>query len=73
MNVRNDEAFQFNYWLIILKLLKLGIPWDFIENSSEAQIHMMLGVESAMAQKENEDNQAQASRGSMPHLDGMGF
>lgn len=73
MNVRNDEAFQFNYWLIILKLLKLGIPWDFIENSSEAQIYMMLGVESAMAQKENEDNQAQASRGSMPHLDGMGF
>jgi len=47
--------------MITIRLLKLGIPWDFIMDATESQIHLILGIEAAMNQKENEDNQAQMS------------
>ena len=60
-NVQPHEAFIFNYWLLILKLLKVGLPWDFLMEISEAQLYMILGVQTAVEQKENEDQQADMS------------
>jgi len=57
-NVLPHEAFIFNYWLLILKLLKVGLPWDFLMEISEAQLYMILGVTTAIEQKESEDQQS---------------
>ena len=54
-NVLPHEAFLFNYWLVILKMLKVGLPWVFLMEISEAQLYMILGVQTAIEQKEQED------------------
>ena len=54
-NVNAHEAFLFNYWLLVLKMLKIGLPWDFLMEISEAQLYMILGVQNAIEQKEQED------------------
>ena len=58
-NVLPHEAFLFNYWLVILIMLKVGLPWEFLMEISEAQLYMILGVQNAIDQKENEDQQAE--------------
>jgi hypothetical protein len=58
-DVHVHEAFLFNYWLLILKMLKIGLPWDFLMEISEAQLYMILGVQTAIEQKENEDQQSE--------------
>ena len=62
MDVRYDESIKYIFWMDTLRLLKLGIPWDFIMDATESQIYLILGIEAAMNQKENEDNQAQMSQ-----------
>ena len=44
-----------------MKLLKAGLPWEFLMEISEAQLYMILGVQTAVEQKENEDQQADMS------------
>ena len=34
------ESIIFNYWTIVLHLLKLGIPWEAITNFSDAEINI---------------------------------
>ena len=38
-------------------MLKANIPWDVIQELSEAEIYMVLGIASAFEQKEAEDEQ----------------
>ena len=35
----------------ILRLLEIGIPWDFIRESDEEEIEIALGVKLALLQK----------------------
>tara|TARA_R110002110_G_scaffold129934_1_gene310135 strand:+ start:1159 stop:1296 length:138 start_codon:yes stop_codon:yes gene_type:complete len=45
--------------------MKMGIPWDALNELSEAEVVMILGILSAFSQKEAEDEQramAAASR-----------
>lgn len=51
------EAIVFSYWIIIVQLLKQGIPWDAIQKLSEEEVTFILGVMSAFNQKEDEDQQ----------------
>jgi len=39
-------------------MLKIGLPWDFLMEISEAQLYMILGVTTAIEQKESEDQQS---------------
>ena len=71
MDVKWEEACLYNYWLITLKLLKLGIPWEFIASLEESQLYMILGVEGALAQKEQEEQQSEMN--SMHSNIGRGF
>ena len=68
MDVKYEESVKFGFWSITLRLLKMGIPWDFIMEATESQIYLVLGIEAAMNQKENEDNQAQMSSHKMPKM-----
>ena len=51
-----------------MKLLKAGLPWEFLMEISEAQLYMILGVQSAVEQKESEDNEAQSQHMQLPKL-----
>ena len=52
-----SEALVFGYWIIVVQLLKQGIPWDAIQSLSEEEVNFILGVISAYNQKESEDEQ----------------
>ena len=38
-------------------MLKVGLPWEAIQELSEAEVHIVLGVSSAFDQKAAEDEQ----------------
>ena len=38
-------------------MLRIGIPWDVIQEISESEVNIILGISSAFEQKENEDEQ----------------
>ena len=51
------EALVYSYWLVVVQLLKQGIPWDAIQSLSEDEVSFILGVISAFNQKDEEDQQ----------------
>ena len=51
------EALVYAYWILVVQLLKQGIPWEAIQTLSESEITFVLGVTSAFSQKEDEDQQ----------------
>jgi len=55
-----------------LKLLKLGLPWDYLQTLTHGEVMMILGVENAIAEKEQEDQQAEMGSMHMPSLTGFG-
>ncbi len=62
-----QEGLVYNYWLTVLMLLKLGIPYTDILNFTEDEIALIIGLSGAISQKEfdmQERNQriAQAKR-----------
>ena len=52
--VRSEEAVLFNYWLVVLKLLEAKIPYEFIVGASEAEITMIMAVDSAIIERKNQ-------------------
>ena len=50
-----EEGLLFTYWLTVLQLLKLGIPWVDIMSFSDTEIKNVLGIEMAIAQKQQEE------------------
>jgi len=51
------EALVFAYWIVVVQLLKQGIPWDAIQLLSEEEVGFILGVLAAFSQKDEEDQQ----------------
>ena len=43
----------------MLRLLKLGLTWEYINEITEKELMMILGVQLAIEQKEQEDQQAE--------------
>jgi len=58
------EALIFTYWITILQMLKKGIPWEAIMNFSQSELHMVVGIEAALQQKEADDQARQMARSS---------
>ena len=65
------ETIIFNYWTIVLHLLKLGISWEAISNFTDAEINLVLGIEAAYQQKENDDQARQMASHKMPSMPNM--
>ena len=53
--VTPEEGLLFTYWLTVLQLLKLGIPWIDIMNFSDTEIKTDLGIEMAINQQQQEE------------------
>lgn len=65
-----EEALTYSYWATVLQLLKLGIAWEAILSFTEGEIAMILGVQGAIDQREQDEQTRQMARsnigGSMP-------
>mgnify|MGYP003154626649 CR=1 FL=1 len=61
--VSNKESILFTHWMTIIQLLKIGVPWDAIQKLSSQEVNMILGVEMAILQKQQEEQvRAQAQQ-----------
>ena len=52
MGVSHAEQLIFQHWIIVLRLLKMGIPYDTVESLSEMDVAIVLGVDSALRDRE---------------------
>ena len=57
----NNEALVYVHWMTILQLLKLGIPWEEINSLSANEISLILGIEAAMNEKQQEEQARQTA------------
>ena len=56
------EAISFNYWILVVKMMKEGIPWDLLKDCSYEDLIQLLGVLSAFKQIEDEDQRRQEAQ-----------
>ena len=45
----------FNYWMIVKRLLGIGLPWDVIDSLSNDTVALLLAFEDAIDAKEADD------------------
>ena len=50
---------MYNYWLTVLMLLKLGIPYTDILNFTEDEISLIIGLSGAISQRETDAHERQ--------------
>tara|TARA_R110000824_G_scaffold108637_1_gene255873 strand:- start:413 stop:652 length:240 start_codon:yes stop_codon:yes gene_type:complete len=60
-DVQPHEALLFSYWQIILHLLKIGISWESVMNFSEEEIHLIIGIDMAVQQREEDEQNREAA------------
>jgi len=53
-NLPIHETLAYYQWIVTLELLEIGIPWNTIQEMTENQIHIALGVIAAKKQREQE-------------------
>ena len=56
------EAITFNYWILIVKLIKERVPWEFINESSYEDMLYLLGILGAFRQIEDEEQRRQEAQ-----------
>ena len=54
-----DEHILYNYWLVTLSLLELGIPWLSIQDFTSDEIALVLAVSIAKKEKTEEQEAMQ--------------
>ena len=54
-----DEHILYNYWLVTLSLLELGIPWLSIQDLTSDEIALVLAVSIAKKEKTEEQEAMQ--------------
>ena len=54
-NFSIQETLTYYQWVVTLELLEVGIPWNTIQEMTENQINIILGVVAAKRQKEQEE------------------
>jgi len=54
-SVTVSEIIAFQHWVVLVQLLKIGIPYETIMTLSINEIDMIIASEMAMQQKQNEE------------------
>ncbi len=57
-----EEALAFSHWGMILQLLKLGLPWEVVNDLREKDIDIIMAIYAGNLQKQEEDNHAMQRR-----------
>ena len=47
----------YNYWIIVVHLLKQGVSWEALKTFSTEDMAMLLGVMDALQERENEQQE----------------
>ena len=53
-NTTLSESLIFGHWIITLQLLKLGIPWEAINDFTPQQISLLMGIQAALNEEESD-------------------
>tara|TARA_Y100000004_G_scaffold34740_1_gene37166 strand:- start:2567 stop:2806 length:240 start_codon:yes stop_codon:yes gene_type:complete len=64
-DVTPKELLLFSYWTTILQLLKLGIAWESIMNLTEEEVNIIVGIEMAIQQKEQDEQAKELAKSNM--------
>ena len=56
------EMVLYSHWMVLIQFLKLGIPWEEIQNFTQSEVNMVLGVEMAIKEKQQEEQARQMSQ-----------
>ena len=64
-DVSPRELLLFSYWTTLLQLLKIGITWESIMTLTEEEINIVIGIEMAVQQKEQEDQAKQMAKSNL--------
>ena len=67
-----EEALIYTYWTTVLHLLKLGIAWDAILSFTEGEIALILGIQSALDQRQSEEEAREMAKSHSGMLNRMG-
>jgi len=59
------ESILFGHWTIVLQLLKIGIDWEAIQQFTEDEINLILGVEMAIQQKQADEQAREMAKSNM--------
>ena len=54
-----DEHILYNYWMIMLMLLEMGLPWTVIDEFTTDEISLVLAVQAAKRDREQEQEAKQ--------------
>ena len=58
----SGEMVVYSHWMVLIQFLKLGIPWEEIQNFTQSEVNMVLGVEMAIKEKQQEEQARQMSQ-----------
>jgi len=58
-NMSPDEHVLYNYWLVTLTLLEIGIPWTEIQTFTPSEISLVLAVHLAKKERAEESEMMQ--------------
>ena len=73
-DVTSYEVVLYSHWIITLQLLKVGVSWEAIQSMNSDEINLILGVQRALNQKENDEHaRAVASSKATSKNKGMKF
>ena len=56
------ESLTYNYWFIIIQLLKMGFSWEAVHNLNTVEVAIILGINSAITENEQEHNAKKEAR-----------
>ena len=59
IDVTPEERLVFNYWITVISLLKIGIPYNTILELSSQEMKMLIGVQNALTEHEQEELERQ--------------
>ena len=58
-NIPIEEGFVYQHWLLVHTLLQIGLSYESIQTLTENEVMILLGIETALKEKENDDMERQ--------------
>tara|TARA_R100000656_G_C3948699_1_gene128004 strand:- start:174 stop:386 length:213 start_codon:yes stop_codon:yes gene_type:complete len=58
----SGEMVVYSHWMVLIQFLKLGIPWEEIQNFTQSEVNLILGIEMAIKEKQQEEQARQMSQ-----------
>ena len=64
-DTESEEYFLDNYWVTVVGLLKMEVPWELISTVSDKDMVILMGTVQAFRDYENEQQELEMRRSNM--------